>query len=89
MDDYISRQAVKDWIKRWEGYLDQDMIARMQYGVDHIPSVQPLKGKWAGVDGLYGCGIYICDQCGKFAMMKTDYCPNCGARMDLRGEQDE
>ena len=36
-------------------------------------------GKWSGADGLYGCGIYICDNCGKFAMIKSDFCPNCGS----------
>lgn len=49
---------------------------------DMLESTQSRKGKWTGVDGLYGCGIYICDQCGKFAMMKSDYCPNCGCRME-------
>ena len=38
MDDCISRQAVKDWLKRWDGYLDQDMIARMQLKVADIPT---------------------------------------------------
>ena len=38
MDDIISRQAVKEWLERWEGYLDKDMIARMQYRVVDIPS---------------------------------------------------
>lgn len=38
MDDLISRQAVKEWLERWEGYLDKDMIARMQLKVDDIPT---------------------------------------------------
>ena len=40
MDDLISRQAVKDWLKRWIGYVDEDTIARMQYRVIDIPSAQ-------------------------------------------------
>lgn len=39
--DCISRQAVKEWLKRWDGYIDQDTIARMQYRVMDIPSAQP------------------------------------------------
>lgn len=41
MNDTISRQAVKEWLDKWEGYIDKDMIARMQYRVIDIPSVQP------------------------------------------------
>lgn len=41
MSDSISRQAVKEWLAKWEGYLDADMIARMQYRVIDIPNAQP------------------------------------------------
>lgn len=49
MSDYIDRQAVKDWLLRWEGYIDKDTITRMQYRVIDIPSVEvePVKhGRW-------------------------------------------
>lgn len=39
--DLISRQAVKDWIQRWIGYIDADIIARMQCRVIDIPSAKP------------------------------------------------
>ena len=41
MSDSISRQAVKEWLAKWEGYLDADMIARMQYRVIDIPNAKP------------------------------------------------
>lgn len=41
MADLIDRQAVKEWLTRWDGYIDQDTIARMQYRVMDIPSAQP------------------------------------------------
>ena len=41
MSDLIERQAVKEWLAKWEGYIDADMIARMQYRVVDIPSAQP------------------------------------------------
>ena len=37
MSDLVSRQAVKDWLEKWRGYLDDDMIARMQIGTKDIP----------------------------------------------------
>lgn len=42
-DDLISRQAVADWLQRWVGYLDNDMIARMQYRVVDIPSADSVE----------------------------------------------
>ena len=41
MGDLVSRQGVKEWLERWNGYLDQDMITRMKLKVDDIPYVQP------------------------------------------------
>ena len=59
MDNLISRQAVKEWLAKWEGYIDADIIARMQHRIIDIPSAQP-ESKWAPVserlpeeDGLY------------------------------------
>lgn len=54
---------------------------------DREPSAQPKRGKWIGADYDWDIGIYACDQCGRFAMMKSGYCPNCGA--DMRGKEDE
>lgn len=39
--DLISRQAVKDWLQRWNGYIDADTISRMQCRVIDIPSAKP------------------------------------------------
>ena len=39
--DCISRQAVKEWLDRWEGYIDKDVITRMKYRTIDIPSAQP------------------------------------------------
>lgn len=36
MENLVSRQAVKDWLERWRGYLDDDMITRMQIGTKDI-----------------------------------------------------
>ena len=41
MSDLTSRQAVKEWLARWEGYIDTDIIARMQCRVVDIPSAEP------------------------------------------------
>ena len=59
--------------------------------------VQPIKlGRWIGIteyckkNGYIpsGMGIYYwCSECDKEEQKTSDFCPNCGARMD--GEQNE
>lgn len=49
--------------------------------VMNAPTIEPQKGKWHGKGDSEGFGIFICDNCGKFAMMEYDFCPNCGADM--------
>lgn len=43
------------------------------------------KGKWRWVRMMTltgGYDTYMCDQCEHLEKIKTNYCPNCGARME-------
>lgn len=47
----------------------------------YVPAadVAPVRhGRWKGA----GMGDYYCSLCQKLANPRTNYCPNCGARMD-------
>lgn len=48
MIDTISRREAIKEIARWTGYLDEDMITRIQTGLRKLPPAQPerKKGKW-------------------------------------------
>lgn len=48
MADLIDRQAAIDEVARWTGYLDEDMITRIQIGLNRLPSARPT---------LYGYSI--------------------------------
>lgn len=57
--------------------------------VKRQPTVEaePIKhGRWDTqiLDGIMGNRpqAIFCDKCGQIAFAKTNYCPNCGARMD-------
>ena len=41
MSDLISRDAVLAEIDRWKGYLDDDMIQRIQIGINRITGLLP------------------------------------------------
>ena len=94
-DDLISRQAVADWLQKWNGYLDNDMIARMQYRVVDIPSAQPTidvkpvqHGHWVRNDN----GTYSCSECQSWIPNEQHYyaryCLHCGAKMDEEKENE-
>lgn len=48
MDKIVSEQSVKDWLDRWTGYLDEDMIYRMKIGTRDIPPAEPYKDMTIG-----------------------------------------
>ena len=86
MDEYVKREAVKEWLRRWEGYIDMDIIARMQYRVIDIPAIdvrENVRGEWVRITkDLAKCSVcedYIDNaiSCG------YNYCPNCGAELSI------
>ena len=84
-DTIYRQEAIDALIDRFAtlAYWNPDVVIDT---LKKVPSAQPKKGKWFGADYDENIGIYMCDQCGKFAMMKSDFCPNCGAEM--RRQQD-
>ena len=59
--------------------------------IDDAPSIDAVlvvHGKWIpmyNVDWIYGkkwLTDYICTECGQLHKKKSNYCPNCGAKMD-------
>lgn len=81
-------------------YCHAQMCKFCEYMIDDIEvmkaaDVQPVKhGRWIDIyeycekNGYIpsGMGIYYwCSECGESEPKTSDYCPNCGARMDLKG----
>ena len=86
-NDLISRQAVKDYLKRWIGYIDEDTILRMQYRVIDIPSAQPeevIPHRNYKYLSDYWC------ECGWHLGKKGDvnFCSNCGRKVNWDGDPD-
>lgn len=74
MTDYISREAAIAEQKRFCGYLDNDMLNRLEIATRKIPAadVRPVvRGKWlTGNDNprTYGRIRAMCGRCGAFAL---------------------
>lgn len=77
MSDLISRQALCEYA------LNQKDKAVTPNDIMRFPSVKPKTGKWVrSHTGTIGEGFY-CSRCGKLGY-KTNFCPNCGARMEIK-----
>lgn len=93
MNDLISRQDAIDLVEKWflKIGLNGDICLD---GLRSLPSadvVEVVHGKWIEeVDTMGGyedyCPInYYCQKCEYLSKDgKTNYCPDCGARMDLQ-----
>ena len=73
-DDLISRQAAIKEVARWIGYIDEDMIFRIQTSLKRVPSAQPDAKE---------IGYAECSQRDEHRMSTffIKYCPNCGAKL--------
>lgn len=47
--------------------------------IDSMPTIEPKRGRWISTDEMIG---YRCPVCEKGCDRTSNYCPNCGARMD-------
>lgn len=80
-DNTISRAMAVDEIARWIGYLDDDMISRIQLSLKRLPSAQPKqkKGKWLPYLSLPEGLRYKCSECESRYETPWHFCPNCGS----------
>ena len=53
-----------------------------------IDAVPMVRGEWVGFDYEYWGEVgtaYACSECDDKTTVKTNYCPNCGAKMESEG----
>lgn len=95
--DYIEREAAINEQKRFRGYLDDDMLNRLEIATKRIPAadVRPnIPGKWIRENNPSYSPFddsseyrYRCSQCEEYNCRESAFCPDCGAPM-RGGEQD-
>ena len=64
-----------------------DGYCRLKCDLWNLPSVtpQPKMGRWVNRTGNRKDGYeYTCDSCKKISLTNFKYCPNCGARMEVK-----
>lgn len=100
MSRYIDADDLKMELIGWETEHTDEEIDRV---IDNMPTadVAPVVlGWWERVDSSYyrwtpsggtlvDRATYRCSRCGRGTAVKSNYCPNCGCRMDEEeGESD-
>ena len=85
MEDRIWKCGGDPYDPYYMGY--QDALDNVEVTIDNQPNadvVEVVHGRWTYMDGEYE--IYmICSECGWDSDFRTDYCPNCGAKMEGDG----
>ena len=80
MSDYISREAVVEFIRSYR--CSTDVAIHMEQHLNEIPAADVRPVVWAAWRGIGKTGrIFVCSACDKTFPYKTRYCPNCGADM--------
>lgn len=102
MTDYIDRKTALSFPFANEQYDHENANENFILGcetykewLENLPvaDAQEVRhGKWH--ESRFGNGItvpiskyYICNQCSHTSSKKTRYCPNCGAKMDGKGNE--
>lgn len=95
MSDYISREALIDRLNKNLSACNHGTFSEMCYAdtietVKHLPAAdveQVRHGRWVDIWGNYTCSE--CEYMWEDSGYKTPFCPICGAKMDLEGENND
>lgn len=63
----------------------KERIGREQNEPLTLDELREMRGKWIR-NNIDNPAFFICSQCGIVWYNETNYCPNCGAKMDLKKE---
>ena len=87
MDKYIKKEtAIKSLLNDCLGqvsYSREDAADCIRY-MDAAYVAQVRHGRWLCVDTDTE-QFFLCNRCKKKEYWESNYCPNCGCRMDLEG----
>ena len=84
MSDLISRQAAIDALET-TSFDDYGDYMRARELIEGLPSAEPeqKRGKWTHEDCHAMTYKYCCSNCNAHHRAMYNYCPSCGARMEL------
>ena len=98
MADYIEKETAKEAILSWAVCINHPELLSKEdamHCIDNLPAADVAEvrhGRWVyGEDDNIQCSVCGHDAYteGDYRQVKTNYCPNCGARMDKEDDHDK
>ena len=86
--EYLERAALEHQFMTKRQYLTKDMVMDAAYEINKFPAadVAPVvHGRWIPFHSTAAGDIQYCSACDIGCTWRPNYCPNCGALMDLEG----
>ena len=90
MAEYVTKEQVIDWYRPY-GQTDEpipfEILVSDLKDMDAADVAPVRHGRWLQKKHkIFGNAYdYVCSECGcDYALAEYNYCPNCGAKMDLK-----
>ena len=94
MDELISKRAVIEAIEKARANVGHNLersigksiieiLDEVGEDVGKLPSAQPKRGVWNYNSKIGTFKVWTCDQCGWNYEAEFNFCPNCGAKMEV------
>ena len=87
MAEYVTKEQVIDWFRPY-GHFDEpihfETLVSDLRGMKAAEVAPAPHGRWLYVDTDTE-QFFLCNRCKKKEYWESNYCPNCGAKMDLEG----
>ena len=91
MDDLISRAAAIEALstpcdKRYRHGVWETCLDNIETAIRNIPAVDAVPvvhGLWIDIPDKPEWDQKMCSVCGDYFCCQNNYCPNCGAKMDM------
>ena len=84
MAEYIEKETAIAWFMPYahaEESIDADVVISDIKGMKAADVAPVRHARWK----RYGKNLGECSECGEIVSVRSNYCPNCGCKMDLEG----
>lgn len=89
-EDTINRErAIKDVCFMMLNCFDADeeQLDAIETTINEIPPATPKSGKWRRENFPNSTVVWFCNKCSRGSYRKSNYCPNCGAKMESENKE--
>jgi len=80
-NDLISRSELRNAIETIKGSTNFVALTDVRYIIDNAPTVEQPQSEWITTRTMFHDGDTYCSICDEENIIRTKFCPNCGARM--------